>query len=217
MNRLALSCTLGACLVIWPAMLHAQEWITVGRDVLAFHEDIFREQRVKIEPPVVNDAEIFIELIGIPNAAKINELRLQIRRSVGLRNAGALSRDNYRSIIFDPAWAAGATPEFYLVLGHEVGHHFCGHTIGKVRSNPWDTELEADRFGGASIRRFEIYHNRKFFDAVLAAAATRYQEKSSDYPPRALRLKALREGYEQGSSCGNLAPVDQAGFARGPR
>ena len=33
-------------------------------------------------------------------------------------------------------------------------------------------ELEADQFGGASVKRFEVYHNRSFFPSVLAAALT---------------------------------------------
>src|SRR5258708_4414229 len=176
MKRARSCCLLVALLWACPATPQTAEWVTVGSDAFAFHEDIFRDLRIKIEPPIVNDVEIFVELIGIPNFAKINALRLQIRRSIGLNNAGAFLGSNYRTIVYDPNWAAGATAEFYLVLGHEAGHHFCEHTMGKVRSNRWDTELEADRFGGASIKRFETYHNRSFFGAVLAAASVKYPE-----------------------------------------
>ncbi len=195
--------------------LWSQEWVTIGQDAVAFHEDVFRDRKIKIEKPVVSDVEIFVELIGIPNFEKINALRLQIVRSAGLKNAAAYFGQGYRSIVYDPVWAASTTGEFYLALSHEAGHHFCGHVGGPQSAQ---NELEADRFGGASIKRFETYHNRKFFEAVLAAAATRYPENGSAfYPSRASRLEALRKGYEQGSPCGNLAPVEQAGYSQGAR
>jgi hypothetical protein len=59
-----------------------------------------------------------------------------------------------------------------------------------------------------------VYHNRNFFDQVYAAAAVKYQEQGSAlYPPRAARLAALKRGYEQGSPCGNLAPVIESGYS----
>lgn len=198
---------------LWPGCAAAQETIRIGRDVRAFHEEQFRDANIRVEPHAVNDVEIFIELVGIPNAGKINELRLQIRRSLGLKNAVAFYGQGYRSIAYDPHWAAAATPEFYLVLGHEAGHLFCEHVVGGGSRSRLEQELEADRFGGASVKRFETYHNRSFFPAVLAAASIRYPEQGSAlYPPRAARLDALRTGYAQGSPCGGLAPVDRGGF-----
>lgn len=200
----------------WSSLASSQtpEFWTLGSDAFAFHEDLFREHRIKVEPADVNDVEIFVEMIGFENLSKINALQLQIRRSLGLNNAAAMFHDDFRTIVYDPTWAdrrsAGqslewprvpaesASPEFYLVLGHESGHHFCEHTIGKVRDNPWETELEADRFGGASIKRFEVYHDRGFIRDVMAAAASKYPETGSpSHPPRALRLEAIRKGYDR--------------------
>jgi hypothetical protein len=206
-----------AAALFWPiaAWPQSAEWLTIGRDVFAFHEGVFRNQKIRIEPTVVSDLEIFIELVGIPNSAKINALRLQIRRSPGLKNAFAYYGQGLRSIAYDPDWAASATADFYLVLGHESGHLFCEHE-GKPQSA--EIELEADRFGGASVKRFEVYHNRPFFSAVMAAAVARYAPNGSVlYPSRAARLQALKSGYEQGSPCGGLLPVEQAGFSRGSR
>jgi hypothetical protein len=215
MTRLMAGCIVVA--LLWPcsASPQAAQWVTIGRNASAFHEDVFRDRNIKIEPPVVSDVEIFVELIGLPNVAKINALRLQIRRSIGLKNAVAYSGQGYRTIVYDPDWAAGARAEFYLVLSHEAGHHFCGH---EDRPQSVEIELEADRFGGASIKRFEVYHNRSFFAEVVAAAAVRYPEKGSVfYPSRASRLEALKKGYEQGSPCSGLAPVEQSGYSRGVR
>ncbi len=175
------------------------------KDAFAFHEEKLREHKLRIEPSLTSDIEILVELIGLPNVSKINDLRLQIRRAHGFQNAASFEGQGCRTIVYDPEWAAGDTAEFYLVLGHEAGHHFCGHTVGNVRGNRLQTELEADQFGGAAIKQYEIYHGQKLFSRVYAAAQAKYPEQGSFlYPPRALRLEALRRGYEQGSPCGGL-------------
>jgi hypothetical protein len=186
--------------------------VIIGRDCSAFHPEKFGVP-AKLEAPVVSDVEIFVELIGLPNAAKINTLHLQIRRVLGFNDAAALEGEGCPTIVFDPNFAAGDTAGFYLVLAHEAGHHFCGHTTGDVQGDHAQRELEADQFGGSSIKRFEVYHNRPFFADVFATAATRYPEGGSAlYPARTSRLEALKRGYFEGSSCGGLAPVEQGGF-----
>jgi hypothetical protein len=195
-----------------------QEWITIGKNARAFHERELGSLRILVEPPTVRDVEILVELIGIPNTAKINALRLQIRKSIGIQNALGFEHNGYATVVYDPEWASRAPADFYLVLGHELGHHFCGHYAHDSRSDFLASELEADRFGGASIKRFEIYHNRAFFGAVVSAAKAKYEEKGSTlYPPRVARLEALAKGHEEGSPCGNLAPVLQSGFSTGIR
>ena len=215
MNTIGTVCVIAV--LVWPSIGSAEQ-LHIGGNARAFHEDQFRERDIAVEPAAVNDVEILVELVGIPNLAKINELRLQIRRSIGLQNAFALYANGYRSIVYDPNWAAVATADFYLALGHEAGHLFCGHVIGNSVAPTIDQELEADQFGGASIRRFEVYHNRSFFPAVMAVAMNKYPEQASPlYPSRGARLAALRMGYEEGSPCGGLAPVSQPGFSRGVR
>jgi hypothetical protein len=195
------------------ALSQRSQSVVTGQNIFAFHEDKFRDLNLKMEPTVASDAEILIELIGLPNVSKINALRLQIRRMFGLRTAVSVEGEGYRTIVYDPDWAASNTPEFYLVLGHEAGHHFCGHSVANAVRNRSQIELEADQFAGASIKRFENYHNQSFFGQAFAAAATKYPEQGSLYPPRAQRLEALKRGYDQGSPCGSLAPVEQSGFS----
>lgn len=152
------------------------------------------------------DVEVFVEMIGLPNIPKVNELNLTIRRTSRFGNAVALFKDGARMIIYDPEWAKAVTAESYLVLGHEAGHHFCGHTIPGFQSKPKEMELEADRFSGASIKRFEAYHGQVFLDAALAAAERLYSEQGSrTHPPRAARIDAVMLGYNDGSPCGNLS------------
>lgn len=174
---------------------------------------------MKMEPPLASDAEILVELVGLPNVSNLNALRLHIRRVLGLQNACALPEaGGYATIAYDPDWAAGDTAGFYLALGHEAGHHFCGHFVGLGGDSWAQKELEADQFVGASVKRFEVYHGQSFFSQVLAVAASKYPEEGSVlYPSRASRLEALRLGYEQGSPCGGLLPVEQSGFSPGMR
>ncbi len=195
---------------------HSRETITLGKNAFAFHEEAFAANNIVIEPPVVIDVEILVELIGIPNVAKINSLNLHIRRSIGFGNARAIEHRGARAIVYDPVWAKSASAEFYLVLGHEAGHLFCEHKIGS--GNQRQKELEADQFGGSAIKRFEVYHARNFFPDVMKAANVKYPLTGSpSHPSRAERIAALRKGYVEGSPCGGLAPVEQSGFSRGPR
>ena len=211
MRHVAVVCMGG--LLAWSAGAAAQETIRIGRDVRAFHEEQFRDHDIKVERHVVNDVEVFVELIGIPNFAKINALRLQIRRANGFRNGVAFYGQGYRSIAYDPVWYAANTAEAFLVIGHEAGHHFCEHLVGGGARGRLQQELEADQFGGASVKRFEVYHNRSFFPSVLAAALSKYPEEGSSlYPSRAARVAALKYGYANGSPCGGLAPVLESGY-----
>jgi hypothetical protein len=209
-----------AVTVLWScaASAQSQQWVTIGKNARAFHEAELRGLNIQVEPTVVRDVEILIELIGLPNTAKINALSLQIRRSVGIKNAFGFEQGGFSTVVYDPDWAARVPAEFYLVLGHELGHFFCGHYANNSGGDSLRAELEADRFDGASIKRFEVYHNRSFFGAVSVAARAKYDEQASTlYPSRTARLEALAKGYEQGSPCGGLVPVLESGLSRGPR
>lgn len=207
------------------------EILKIGKDAMAFHADKFVGGFAAVTGPEVPDAEIFVEMIGMPNLAAVSALQLTILRSRGFKNAAALYLSEplpgergpqgplkvKRLIVYDPEWARTANAEFYLVLGHEAGHHFCGHTLGKVQASPHEMELEADRFSGAAIKSFEVYHGKNFIDGALKAAADKYSEHGSrSHPPKARRIDAILSGYKQGWPCGNLAPA-QRGFTRQQR
>jgi hypothetical protein len=199
--------TTGACA---PRSQQLQSVICTNFGSSAFHAEDYSGSgctKVTLSPAV--DAELFIEMVGIPNASKINELGLSIGRSTGFKNAAAFFHDDgSRWITYDPDWARAATAEAYLVIGHEAGHHFCGHTLASVKISPLERELEADRFAGASIKRFEIYHGKAFLEGALQAAERLYSvEGSRSHPPRAARIEAVLLGYKSGSPCGNLAPA----------
>lgn len=172
----------------------------------AFHAEKATSDCVRTSLSPVEDAEILVELFGLPNIPKINQLRLTIGRTSDFNNAVAVFHNGGRMIIHNPAWAKTATAEFYLVLGHEAGHHLCGHLLENDPVKRKELELEADRFSGASIKRFEVYHGKNFLNDALKAAARLYSETGSrSYPDRAARLEAITLGYNSGSSCGNLS------------
>ena len=194
----------------------------------AFHPEKFSAGCNDATLSPVFDFEILIEMIGIPNAAAINALQLTILRSTGFNNASAVLLSEplpgeqgpkvQRLIIYDPEWVKAAPAEAYLILGHEAGHLFCGHDLRTLDPTArQDAELEADRFSGAAIKRFETYHGRAFLNDALKAAARLYPAAGSHaYPPRAERVKAILLGYNSGSPCGNLAPGIR-GYSPDPR
>jgi hypothetical protein len=172
----------------------------------AFHAEKATSDCVQTSLSPVEDAEILIELFGLPNITKINQLGLTIGRTPDFNNAVAVFFDGGRMIIHNPAWAKTATSEFYLVLGHEAGHHICGHLLENDPTKRKRLELEADRFSGASIKRFEAYHGKGFLGDALKAAARLYSEAGSrSHPDRASRIEAIKLGYKSGSPCGNLS------------
>jgi hypothetical protein len=172
---------------------------------------------IKTTLSAVGNVEVLVELVGLPNIPKVNEFKVTFRQAPGFGNAAALFHEGNRLILHDPEWAKSVTAEAYLVLAHEVGHHFCGHTLPGFQSNPKVAELEADRFSGASIKRFEIYHNRAFLAAALNAANTLYLENGSRaHPARRDRVAAVLEGYKNDSPCGGLAPAIP-GYSPNPR
>jgi hypothetical protein len=207
---------------------------TIGcKDILkgAFHRGKFLAGCNEATLSPVFDFEILIEMVGIPNVAAINALQLTILRSTGFNNASAEILDEplpgeqgprgpavKRLIIYDPEWVKAAPAQAYLILGHEAGHLFCGHDFRTVDpSTIPEKELEADRFSGAALKRFEVYHGRAFLNDALKAAAWLYPAAGSrSHPPRAERVKAILLGYKSGSPCGNLAPAIR-GYSPHPR
>jgi hypothetical protein len=125
---------------------------------------------------------------------------LRMGRSVGINNAFAAIRGNWRYIVIDPAWLQGHYARIF-VIGHELGHHICGHTAGVMRDSPWDKELEADRFAGTVIRAMEKKGMTTLQEAVGNAMEYLSQFPSATHPPREMRIQAAVEGYNGGSPC----------------
>jgi hypothetical protein len=128
-----------------------------------------------------------------------------VRTSQNLNNAFAVIHKGQRYIVYDYGWTAAGeyTAGHILVLGHEVGHHVCGHTAGSMRSDPHGRELEADRYAGASLRRMQstLSLTVSLQDIVQAAQQLFPVEDSPTHPGAAKRINAIIQGYNSGSPC----------------
>ena len=183
----------------------------------AFHPEKLPQGQCKLKLSPVLDIEVFVEMIGLPNIAKINDLKLTIAHFAGFHDAMAVTYQGLPMIVLDPQWAKSGTAETYLVLGHEAGHHFCGHLPDQDPITQKKRELEADRFSGAAIKRFEEYHGRPFLQDALNAAAKLYAgPERPGHPSPEARVEAIMLGYNSGSPCGGLSPGIR-GYTAGPR
>jgi hypothetical protein len=90
-------------------------------------------------------------------------------------------------------------PLMALVMGHELGHHVCGHTAGLLKDDPWDRELEADTFSGVAVRSGSFGLNLQA--AVELASELFSAERTPTHPPAAQRIQAIKDGYNDGSPC----------------
>lgn len=139
--------------------------------------------------------DIYGAMNGLPKG-----FSLRMGRAVGINNAFAAIRYNWRYIVVDPMWIQDHNSRIF-VIGHELGHHMCGHTAGTMSDRPWDKELEADRFAGAVIRAMENKGGITFQEAVGNAMEYLSENGSATHPPRAMRIQATLQGYNNGSPC----------------
>lgn len=157
------------------------------------------------EPPneqmegLMHDWFIIEDIYGAMNSLP-KGFSLRMGRAVGINNAFAAIRYNWRYIVVDPMWIQDHYSRIF-VIGHELGHHMCGHTAGMMSDRPWDKELEADRFAGAVIRAMENKGGTTFQEAVGNAMEHLSENGSATHPPRAMRIQATLEGYNNGSPC----------------
>lgn len=107
------------------------------------------------------------------------------------RNALATTCNGHKVIIYDRRISPNLG---YIgaqaVIAHELGHHICGHLGASLISNH-QSELEADRFAGATLRLMGFSRE----------SAGRYANILSDHatpthPSRLERLAALRAGWD---------------------
>jgi hypothetical protein len=179
----------------------ARDALIIGQDLFILHPDRAFQYNGKTvwlddiypEDPG-HDGSMVVDLSGLsPNP-------FIIRRSIGLNDGFAAMRAGERYIVYDPSvFGYGSSgPSRWLVLGHEIGHHVCGHTVGMMQSDPWAKELEADRYSGAAIRRLGYLSIQ---DELESARRTYSTEGSASHPPQAMRIEAIWNGYNNGSPC----------------
>jgi hypothetical protein len=191
----------------------ARERIKMGVNAFSFHPKFCGlRQTVTLYSPSGQVAVDFRELVALAEGNGI-----EIRESDFFRNACALFIDNRPFVVLgtfgikeengDPDEARGLD---ILVLGHEIGHHACKHTVGRLADNAWQKELEADQHGGMLVgkmfREKKIQNwndNEEEFLNVVANGIMSgvYGSGGPTHPPAELRVKAVRDGFYGGSPC----------------
>ncbi len=134
----------------------------------------------------------------------ITKIRLSVGRTGDIgANAFAAIYNGKRYIVMSDQIHSDYT-KMTFVMGHELGHHLCGHTAGNLRDDPWAKELEADTFAGLAIRSVEKKQSGfglSLKDALSYASQLFSTEGSTSHPPAAQRMEAIIKGYKDGSPC----------------
>lgn len=192
----------------------AGEQLTLGADAFAFHANLCGsgQATLTVYPPtqqVSADAKAMLDLARLTG--------VEVREADLPGNACALMHNNSRYILLGkliPDKEIGDEDEVrgldIVVLGHEIGHHVCGHASGRLAGQGWEKELEADRYGGMLLRQMFDQgliagwnDNPEEFLNVVAngMAADFYGVGGVTHPPADLRTQAIREGFYIGSNC----------------
>jgi hypothetical protein len=195
--------------------------MTAGQDAYVFDYDNFNGKIINVyethqgEPPdeqtesIAHDWFALEDIIsGIPNALSgmpsPHPLAIGRTGDIGV-NAFAAIYGGKRYIVMSNQIHSNYGM-MALVMGHELGHHVCGHTSGTLAQNSWAKELEADTFSGMTIRAGSFGLNLN--DAFQYAAQLFSPEGSSTHPPLAMRINAIVNGYNNGSPCiGRQVPL----------
>lgn len=190
----------------------AEEILTIGKDIFVLHSDLeltLNGRRVHLDP--LNEIDTTyagkaftgdIDRVLLEDLTGLSPNPFLVRRSSGLSNGfAAMTLEGKRLIVFDPTrYYPTRAGSHQLVLAHEAGHHVCGHTIGKLRQDPWAAELEADRYAGAALRRMGL-SEVAMIHHVGTVEKMYPPQGSRTHPPRTMRVRAIWDGYHKGSPC----------------
>lgn len=120
-----------------------------------------------------------------------------------LDETGSLRYIVYDDLFLKSLDTLAASPSEYWasisIIGHEIGHHLCGHTLDSLGSRP-DKELEADAFSGFIM--FKLGATLEQAQAGMKAMTEKYGDTYiiSTHPPLKNRLAAIRNGWNDGWS-----------------
>ena len=108
----------------------------------------------------------------------------------GLAEAG--SRDGIPAIVFGPEWLKKTQPDWYALLGHELGH-IVNHHASRPTDSPIEKEAEADRFAGRLMAQAGI-------PLDVARTTLRDLPSAASYPSPAQRALLATEGWYSGAA-----------------
>ncbi len=172
--------------------------INLGPKSRALHM-VIGHQQVAVTPAFEDYSNMLFDLCDAMELKVSDSCAIYaMNASIG-KNAIATIEDGNRVIIYDRELSplvgyAGAM----MIIGHELGHHFCHH-LDKLDGSPHDKELAADRFAGAAMRKV----GNSLSDA-LASVPVLDERPSRSHPARADRVVSITDGWmhpETGKEC----------------
>ncbi|NKL24852.1 hypothetical protein GFM07_39030 [Rhizobium leguminosarum bv. viciae] len=157
------------------------------------------DQNVFITPAFEDYSYILFDLCDAMNLKVSEGCNIYpMNGSIG-KNAIATIEDGNRVIVYDRELSPlVGYPGAMMIIGHELGHHFCHH-ISDGRGSQPDKELAADRFAGSAMRKagFKL-------DDALAMLSVLDERPSKSHPARADRAVSITDGWnhpETGKEC----------------
>jgi hypothetical protein len=191
---------------------------TIGKNALPFHASLLG-QKLRAWWPPSNEHDVFfmedmLDAAGLKRDVLMMETDFpNVFALIATEDAAGRRLDQpIKMIIYNLEWItkdafqSDIYPIRYLVIGHELGHHLCKHTAGRLVGRSWEKELEADRAAGALIRLL-AERGSAVTDLTLAqviqAARNFYRDDpgSATHPPGYMRILAIQQGWNNGSSC----------------
>lgn len=190
-------------IVIWTSSAEAQRrkriTVTVGKNAVGFHFN-YQGQTILVDLDGVHVEHDWHTLEDMISGDRRVNTPVILGRTRSINNAFAfIHSDNKRYVVLGTD-AGGITPGNILVLGHEVGHHLCGHTVGMMRDRPVEKELDADRVAGVSLRPFILRGLFSVDEALGEARRLLPASGSTTHPDVERRIAAIRQGIETGQS-----------------
>lgn len=116
-----------------------------------------------------------------------------------IKNAVATIINGERYIFYDPILLSysdnqsGSYWSSMSILAHEIGHHLSGHTLLYNGSNPYQEELEADKYSGFILYKLGASLNQ----AIAAIIVLGSEQASNTHPSKADRIKAISSGWNE--------------------
>lgn len=181
--------------------------LRIGADTFGAHipVDLFGKT-VSIYRPENEHWWMFVEdILALFNKEKdILVTEAPIRNGVAMILTGR--GGDTRLIVMDPNYQFGkgglGAIAYRFVLAHEVGHHVCGHLSRNMNALPWNSELQADRFGGDAMKRWLKMHGGYDLSHLLTAVRMSLTARASaTHPGVPDRLSAVTRGWNEGTDC----------------
>jgi uncharacterized protein DUF955 len=183
--------------------------LRIGRTTNGFHIPQQWQGRtiIVIQPEnehVVHSIEDMFAAAGLPNDVFVGQTN-------GINNAFAVidrvGGKERRLIVVDLEWTYSSQKSYRVILAHELGHHVCRHTLDRYNANNrWQMEFEADRAGGALLRKSYADGQGSIGGGIvdlteIIATIRQLGPGSQTHPASEMRVKAFIEGWQNGSPC----------------